>query len=144
MPVVYVCTLGTLFFDVIVFFLAARLLNQWVWTFQRYLWPYFWVWICSCKLIQLFRFASFILYFEPNVSHITRGSISCQSKQIQTPSEYSEIFWHDQFFTIFFFNILQILLNIFICDKPDIFCRNNIPLGTVTKKINFLKIVVNN
>ena len=44
--------------------LSARPLNWWIWTFQRCLWPYFWVWSCSCKLIQLSK----ILLFCPNVS----------------------------------------------------------------------------
>ena len=48
-----------------------RPLNQWIRTFQRHLWTYFWVWNWRRNLIQLFHFASFIFYFEHNIRHVT-------------------------------------------------------------------------
>ena len=60
-----------LFLDITMTLLGFRPLNQWIWTFQRHLWTYFWVWNWRRNLIQLFQFAPFILSFELDVRHIT-------------------------------------------------------------------------
>ena len=41
--IIQIWILGTLFFDASIFLVGARPLNPWIRTFQRYLWPYFWV-----------------------------------------------------------------------------------------------------
>ena len=68
---IYGCKLDTSFFDVNISLVGSRPLDQWFKTFQRHLWTYFCSWYSKWILIQLFRFASFILYFEVNVSHVT-------------------------------------------------------------------------
>ena len=65
----------TSFFDVNLTFSGSRPFYQWIRTFQRHLWPYFWVWSYSCKLIQLFLFASIILSLELDVFH---GNFRCK------------------------------------------------------------------
>ena len=64
-----ISTVGTSFFDVTLTFGGFRPFYRWIQTFQRYLWPYFWVWSYRWNLIHLFRFASFLLSFEVDVHH---------------------------------------------------------------------------
>ena len=70
--------LDLLFLNLMMTLVGSRPLDQWIRTFQRHLWTYFWVWYWRRNLIQLFQFASFILYFELNVRHITVTSITSQ------------------------------------------------------------------
>ena len=67
--ITHIGRLDTSFFDVNISSVSSRPLDQWIWTFKRYMWPYFRVWNCNWNLIQLFRFASFIFCLEPDVRH---------------------------------------------------------------------------
>ena len=109
------CILATLFFDIIFFLVGARPLNWWIKTFQTCFWPYFWVWDCTCKLIQLFPFASFILYFETDGRHrnfldwsaVVQNPDQNKNTNAKCPKWVFEI-WHEEFFT--FLEIFQIIL----------------------------------
>ena len=66
---VYTYTLDVIFYDITMTFSLLKPLNWWIETFQRDLWTYICVWCWWQSFIELFRFASFILYLEPDVGH---------------------------------------------------------------------------
>ena len=112
------------------------------------MWPYFLVKSCSCTLIQVFQFASFILSFEPDVRHrnhrkfvkiITKTNLLCVLSA-DKKLNFAGLGFHN----ISWLKILQIIWNICPQETGHILLQDsfyydgceNINIFTFLKKIN--------